>query len=84
MGVDFAYERGTHRFKGYAYFMYSTRELADFAMFRLDNKLVGNRRIGVAKSKTRLSAPNLRRKDPFESSRTGGTIWQVYNPTRRV
>ena len=78
MGINFAYERETCRFKGYAYFLYSTRELAEFALDRLHNKLVGGRRVKVVKSRERLNTPKLRQ-NLVGASRTGEDIWDVFN-----
>ena len=81
VAVNFAYDRETHMFRGYAYFMYSTRELANFAINRLHDKVVNGRRISVVRSRDRLNTPKLRH-NLVGASRVGPDIWDVFNPSK--
>ena len=79
--VNFAYRDG--KFNGQAYFMYTTVELAEYAVRKLHDRKFHGRDLYVRISNCRLDVGNSsRRGNVLGSSRAGEAIWNCPPPAR--
>ena len=80
LAVNFAYQHFSNQFDGKAYFLYSTVELAEYAVRTLNEVPFMGRRIYVLISDERLNVRG-NRSNVVGGSRAGTRIWDC---TRRV
>ena len=76
--VNFAYNGG--EFSGQAYFMYTTVELANFAVGQLRDRELHGRELYVVHSDRRLNAGTSRHGNTLGRSRVGAAIWDCAPP----
>ena len=74
LAVNFAYRRFTPHFNGKAFFLYSTVELAEYAVRKLNDKPFFGRKLWVLISEQRLNVRTTRG-NVLGSSRAGAKIW---------
>jgi RNA-binding proteins (RRM domain) len=78
--VNFAYGRQSWKFNGFAYFLYTSVELAEYAVQKLHNREFRGRRLHVMISDRRLDVWRSRRGNVLGSSRAGAAIWECATP----
>ena len=74
-----SYRRYTSQFDGKAFFLYSTVELAEYAVRKLHDKQFLSRKLWVLISEQRLNVRTTRG-NVIGSSRTGAKIWDCVRP----